>query len=85
MEGYIKPFDPKITMKGAENRENVTCYLDALLFGMFAQSTSFDTILHNKFEEEPRQRLAFLIRLWVNMLRNGMLIQTDIVGGRPLV
>ena len=66
-------------MRGAENREGVTCYLDSLLFSMFARLGSFEPILYTHFEDEPRCRLSVLIRLWVNMLRKGMLIQTDVV------
>ncbi|TVY31973.1 hypothetical protein LSUB1_G008364 [Lachnellula subtilissima] len=78
VEGQIKVYDPKIHMVGAVNREYVTCYLDSLLFAMFARLGSFEPILHNTFEDEPRRRLATLIRLWVNMLRSGKLITTDI-------
>ncbi|TVY20160.1 hypothetical protein LARI1_G001428 [Lachnellula arida] len=78
VEGQIKVYDPKINMVGAVNREFVTCYLDSLLFAMFARLGSFEPILHNTFEDEPRRRLATLIRLWVNMLRSGKLITTDI-------
>jgi hypothetical protein len=79
VEGVIKPCNPAIHMKGAENRELVTCYLDALLFAMFARLGSFEPILYAVPDDEPTRRLATLIRLWVNMLRSGMLIQTDIV------
>ncbi|TVY45208.1 hypothetical protein LOCC1_G003507 [Lachnellula occidentalis] len=78
VEGQIRVYDPKIHMVGAINREYVTCYLDSLLFAMFARLGSFEPILHNTFEDEPRRRLATLIRLWVNMLRSGKLITTDI-------
>lgn len=80
VSGVIKPYNPAIQMRGAENRQGVTCYLDALLFAMFARLGSFEPILYTKFEDEPRRRLSTLIRLWVNMLRTGELIQTDIVG-----
>jgi hypothetical protein len=79
VEGVIKPYNPSIHMRGAENRQGVTCYLDALLFAMFARLGSFEPILYTKFDDEPRRRLSTLIRLWVNMLRTGKLIQTDIV------
>lgn len=79
LEGVVRPYDPNIKMLGAENREAVTCYLDALLFSMFARLGSFEPILYASFDDEPRRRLATLIRLWVNMLRTGKLIQTDIV------
>ena len=79
VEGIIKPYDPSIKMLGAQNRENVTCYLDALLFAMFARLGSFEPILYKTFDDEPLRRLSTLIRLWVNMLRTGKFIQTDIV------
>jgi hypothetical protein len=79
VEGVIKPYNPSVHMYGAENRQGVTCYLDALLFAMFARLGSFEPILYTIYDDEPRRRLSTLIRLWVNMLRTGMLIQTDMV------
>ncbi len=79
VEGIVRSYDPNIHMLGAENRGAVTCYLDSLLFAMFARLGSFEPILYTQFEDEPRRRLSTLIRLWVNMLRTGKLIQTDIV------
>lgn len=66
-------------MLGAENRGNVTCYLDALLFAMFANLTAFECMLKNDLADEAKTKLAALIRLWVNMLRGGKLIHTDMV------
>lgn len=68
-------------MQGAENRGNVTCYLDALLFAMFAKLSAFECMLKNDPADENHGRLAALLRLWVNMLRSGMLIHTDMVCG----
>jgi hypothetical protein len=79
VEGVIKPYNAGVHMRGAENRQGVTCYLDSLLFAMFARLGSFEPILYTQFNDEPRRRLSTLIRLWVNMLRSGKLIQTDIV------
>lgn len=79
VDGVIKPWNPEIKMRGAVNRELVTCYLDATLFAMFARLGSFEPILYATFDDEPTRRLATLVRLWVNMLRTGMLIPTDIV------
>ncbi|KAL8805474.1 MAG: hypothetical protein Q9182_001929 [Xanthomendoza sp. 2 TL-2023] len=77
-DGIIKPFDPNIKLLGAVNRENTTCYLDALLFAMFTRSGCFEAMLYTKFEDEKKQRLATLLRLWINTLRSGRLITTDI-------
>ena len=78
-EGIIQSYDPNIKLLGAINREGVTCYLDALLFAMFARLGSFEAMLYKNFEDPPRKRLATLLRLWVNTLRAGKLITTDIV------
>lgn len=78
VEGIVRPYNADVYMKGAENRAAVTCYLDSLLFAMFARLGSFEPILYTTFDDEPRRRLSTLIRLWVNMLRSGKLIQTDI-------
>lgn len=77
--GKIHPANPQLNMVGAVNRENVTCYLDSLLFSMFARTDSFEGILSAEYPDEPRKRLVTLLRLWVNMLRTGRLITTDIV------
>ncbi|KAF2811002.1 cysteine proteinase [Mytilinidion resinicola] len=79
-EGILKDIDPGVKMLGAENRNYVTCYLDALLFAMFARLDSFEAILYNSFEDEPRKKLSGMLRLWVNMLRSGKLITVDLVG-----
>ncbi|KAL4883298.1 ubiquitin carboxyl-terminal hydrolase-domain-containing protein [Aspergillus karnatakaensis] len=78
MEGIIKGYTPRTKLLGAENREGVTCYLDALLFAMFARLDCFEGILYKNFSDEPRGKLSMLLRLWVNMLRSGKLITTDI-------
>lgn len=78
-QGIIKDYNPDVKLLGAVNRHGVTCYLDATLFAMFARLESFEAILYNTFEDEPRKRLATLLRLWVNTLRVGKLITVDIV------
>ena len=70
-------------MLGAENRDKVTCYLDALLFAMLAKVDVFEALLYQQFDDEPRRKLVMILRLWVNMLRTGKLITVDIVGARP--
>ncbi|KAI1153633.1 cysteine proteinase [Nemania diffusa] len=78
LQGDILSYNPAICMQGAENRGNVTCYLDALLFAMFAKLDAFECMLKaDMSDDEPRKKLAVLLRLWVNMLRSGKLIETD--------
>ncbi|KAI0914030.1 cysteine proteinase [Ustulina deusta] len=78
LSGEILGYSPATHMLGAENRGNVTCYLDALLFAMFAKLDAFECMLKADIrDDEPRKKLAVLLRLWVNMLRTGKLIETD--------
>ncbi|KAI1111079.1 ubiquitin carboxyl-terminal hydrolase-domain-containing protein [Nemania sp. NC0429] len=78
LRGEILSYNPAIHMLGAENRGNVTCYLDALLFAMFAKLDAFECMLKADIrDDEPRRKLVVLLRLWVNMLRSGKLIETD--------
>lgn len=77
-EGIVTPYNPYTKMLGAQNRQGVTCFLDATLFSMFSRLDSFEAMLYNTFDDVPRNKLAFLLRLWVNLLRAGKLITTDI-------
>ncbi|KAI0855440.1 cysteine proteinase [Xylaria cubensis] len=78
LAGEIFSYNPATQMLGAENRGNVTCYLDALLFAMFAKLDAFECMLKTEIrDDEPRKKLTVLLRLWVNMLRSGRLIETD--------
>jgi hypothetical protein len=83
--GTILPYDPSVHMVGAENRSAVTCYIDALLFAMFSKLDAFECMLKNDFpSDDPRNRLIILLRIWVNMLRTGKLIRTDLVSSEVL-
>lgn len=75
----LLPPDPSRKGLGAINRDGVTCWLDALLFAMFSSLTDFDSMLVRHFADEPRERLAMMLRLYVNMMRDGRLITTDLV------
>ena len=77
--GIIESVQPSRTLLGAVNREGVTCYLDSLLFAMFAVLDSYEAMLHQNFDDEPRKQLALMLRIWVNLFRTGRLITTDIV------
>ncbi|CUS10937.1 unnamed protein product [Tuber aestivum] len=81
-DGIVSRVRSDVKMLGAENNGGVTCYLDTLLFAMFARLDAFEAMLYNVFDEddEKRRKLAALLRLFVNLLRSGHLITTDIVG-----
>lgn len=78
-DGTVVEYSPNVKMLGAVNRNMVTCYLDALLFAMFARLDSFEAMLFDNFQDEPRKKLAAILRLWVNLLRTGRLIGVDLV------
>lgn len=48
---------------------------------MFLRFDCFQAILYNSFPDPTRNHLVILLRLWVNLLRLGKLITTDIVSG----
>ncbi|KAI0514410.1 cysteine proteinase [Xylaria bambusicola] len=79
ISGEILHYDPDVRMVGAVNRGNVTCYLDSLLFAMFAKLEPFECMLKAEIpDDEPRKKLAVLLRVWVNLLRSGKLIETSL-------
>lgn len=76
-EGIVTGYDPTKKLLGAQNRQGVTCFLDATLFSMFSRLDSFEAMLYNTFDDVPRNKLGFVLRVWVNLLRRGKLITTD--------
>lgn len=66
-------------IQGADNRNSVSCYLDSLIFSMFARLESFEPMLKSTDDQvsKPGDLVVFL-RLYVNLLRSGKLITTDI-------
>lgn len=79
MDGILYDYTLRMSLVGAENKDGVSCYLDSVLFAMFARLDCFEAILYNVFNDEPRRNLAVMLRIWVNMLRSGKLITKDIV------
>lgn len=45
---------------------------------MFSRLDSFEAMLYNSFDDVSRNKLGFVLRIWVNLLRSGKLITTDI-------
>lgn len=83
-QGIIFDCSSNVNLLGAVNREGVSCYLDSVLFAMFARRGTFEAMLYNNFEDEPRKRLVILLRIWVNTLRAGKLITVDLVRSERL-
>lgn len=73
-------------LQGADNRNMVTCYLDALLFAMFSRLESFEPMIQRPLPnhtgttafDTDKENLSVILRLYVNLLRSGKLITTDI-------
>ena len=78
--GIVKPYDPNVKLAGAVNKQGVSCYLDAVLFSIFVRLDSFEAMLYDNYTDPKQKRLGGLLRLWVNLLRSGRLITTDITG-----
>ncbi|KAJ5104514.1 hypothetical protein NUU61_001861 [Penicillium alfredii] len=72
IEGIIRSYTPSTKLLGAVNRQGVTCYLDALLFAMFARLDSFEGILYKTFSDEPRRKLIIVLRLWTEYLQGAL-------------
>lgn len=77
-EGLLPEYEPGVKLLGAVNRNGVTCYLDSILFAMFSRLECFEAMLYKVFQDNTKNKLAMLIRLWVNLLRSGKLITTDV-------
>ncbi|CAD6501704.1 BgTH12-01954 [Blumeria graminis f. sp. triticale] len=77
-EGLIHPCDPNITLVGAINRNNVTCYIDSVLFAMLGGLQSYDLIFCGEFEKDTQRILSRILLLYANMLRTGKLIHADL-------
>ncbi|KAF9437883.1 hypothetical protein BGZ76_010760 [Entomortierella beljakovae] len=52
VQGPLVPIDQKIHMNGAVNDEYTSCYIDSLLFAMFARLTAFEGLLSTNLEPE---------------------------------
>lgn len=76
-EFIIRDYDAQTRLLGSENREGVTCYLDSVLFSIFAKLDSFEAMLLKDFPDRPRAKLGLLLRVWVNLLRSGKLITAE--------
>ncbi|MCJ1445358.1 MAG: hypothetical protein MMC23_005863 [Stictis urceolatum] len=74
----VTPYDPQVRLLGAVNRNMTTCYLDSLLFAMFVCHDSYEPMLVNHFKDPRKNRLAILLRLWINAVRAGKLVTPDI-------
>ncbi|KAF9103631.1 hypothetical protein BGX27_010492 [Mortierella sp. AM989] len=52
VQGPLSPVQPEIQMKGAVNDQYTSCYIDALLFAMFARLSAFEGLLNVNLDAE---------------------------------
>jgi hypothetical protein len=79
-DGILVAPNPLTTdMLGSENDQLTSCYIDALLFSMYATTTAFDPLLTNDTDDDDfdKRRLQTALRLFINRLRDGHLVRTD--------
>ncbi|KAF9955256.1 hypothetical protein BGZ72_003914 [Mortierella alpina] len=104
VQGSLVPVQQETKLNGAVNDQMTSCYIDALLFAMFARLSAFEGLLNVNLDaeddsdsdgsgeveesrrEEERQehllhthRLQTWLRMFVNQLRSGRLIQAHVV------
>ncbi|KAF9568113.1 hypothetical protein EC968_003086 [Mortierella alpina] len=104
VHGTLVPVQQETKLNGAVNDQMTSCYIDALLFAMFARLSAFEGLLNVNLDaeddsdsdgsgeveesrrEEERQehllhthRLQTWLRMFVNQLRSGRLIQAHVV------
>ncbi|KAI8887467.1 cysteine proteinase [Backusella circina FSU 941] len=73
----VSMVDHQVLLKGGvENHKNTSCYIDSLLFAMFIGLTGFDPLL---LCETKESKVQDNIRLFINKLRKGQLIQEQTV------
>ncbi|KAL0081504.1 ubiquitin carboxyl-terminal hydrolase-domain-containing protein [Phycomyces blakesleeanus] len=80
--GILRPLPKSETqLLGSENDKNTSCYIDSLLFAMYANMTTFDPLLTYDTTSDvvEKQKLQALLRLFVNTLRKGHLVKGDSV------
>ncbi|KAI7871259.1 hypothetical protein BDF14DRAFT_1878653 [Spinellus fusiger] len=80
--GLLRPLpDATQVFLGSVNDQNTSCYINSLLFAMYANLTTFDPLLtyDTTSEELEKQKLQIYLRLYVNTLRKGHLVKGDFI------
>ncbi|CAI2162147.1 13799_t:CDS:2 [Funneliformis geosporum] len=78
-EGIIVDIQKDIVMLGCENDRVTSCYIDSVLFAMFARIQSFDGLLFVQAEGMNARSLQTQLRLFVNRLRSGKFMSAYII------
>lgn len=78
-EGIMVDIQKDIVMLGCENDRMTSCYIDSVLFTMFARTQSFDGLLFVQAEGVNARVLQTHLRLFVNRLRSGKFINSYMI------
>ncbi|KAI8604339.1 hypothetical protein EDD21DRAFT_300982 [Dissophora ornata] len=84
VQGTLVPVQQDIPLSGAVNDQMTSCYIDSLLFAMFARLSAFEGLLNVNLDPESdsdihTHLLQTWLRMFVNQLRSGRLIQAHVV------
>ncbi|KAL7752690.1 hypothetical protein RI367_001692 [Sorochytrium milnesiophthora] len=74
--GYLTPISTHVILRGIENSGN-TCYIDSLIFALFARMSAFDSLLTQDLAGDALpsvRRLQCALVMVVNRLRRGKLV-----------
>ncbi|CAG8443182.1 8771_t:CDS:2 [Scutellospora calospora] len=78
-EGLVLDIQKDVIMLGSENDRFTSCYIDSLMFAMFARTRAFDGMLFIQQEGRNVRSLQTHLRLFVNRLRTGKHINAHMV------
>ncbi|CAG8670716.1 33959_t:CDS:2, partial [Racocetra persica] len=78
-DGLVSDIRKDVIMLGSENDRFTSCYIDSLMFAMFAKTRSFDGLLFIQPEGINVRTLQTNLRLFVNRLRKGKHINAYMV------
>ncbi|KAK3825350.1 MAG: hypothetical protein J3Q66DRAFT_278895 [Benniella sp.] len=83
VQGTLAPVQQETKLSGAVNDQMTSCYIDALLFAMFARLSAFEGLLNVNLDTDRTLLHAHLLQTWlrmfVNQLRSGRLIQAHVI------
>lgn len=65
-------------LRGACNYKGMCCYIDSLMFALFARVRCFEPLLYYQANSLDTEYFATWLRLYVNLIRRGELITSDI-------
>ncbi|KAG9299268.1 hypothetical protein G9A89_013916 [Geosiphon pyriformis] len=78
-EGLVAEINKDVVMVGSENDRVTSCYIDSVLFAMFARMRAFDGLLVGEPKSPNASNLLVHLRLFVNRLRSGNFLNAQMI------